>query len=121
MWSLAFKAVQSLGSKWLENRRAKSDAIAERELQIIRGERSADIASAEGMSASLKDEFLTIVLTIPLMVIFYASVWGDPAMTIQVKEAFAAMSTLPEWYQWSFMGCVAATFGLRSIKTLGSK
>jgi len=55
------------------------------------------------------------------MVIFYASVWGDPAMTIQVKEAFAAMSTLPEWYQWSFMGCVAATFGLRSIKTLGSK
>lgn len=121
MWSLAFEAIKSLGGKWLENRRAVSDAKAERKLQIIRGEREADAASAEGMSTSLKDEFLTIVLTIPLMVIFYASVWGDPAMVTQVKEAFTAMTALPEWYQWSFMGCVAATFGLRSIKTLGPK
>lgn len=121
MWSLAFEAVQELGSRWLKNRKAKSDAKAERELQIIRGERKADTASAEGMAASLKDEFLTIVLTTPLIVIFYASVWGDPAMITRVQSAFATMSTLPEWYQWSFWGCVVATFGLRSMKTLGFK
>jgi hypothetical protein len=71
------------------------------------------------MRGSIKDEYLTIVLTAPLIVIFYASVWGDPAMVSQVKSAFKAMSDLPEWYQWCFMGCVAATFGLRSIKTFG--
>ena len=81
----------------------------------------ADITSTEGMGSSLKDEYLTIVLTAPLIVIFYASVWGDPAMVAQVKEAFFAMSSLPEWYQWCFMGCVTATFGLRSIKTFGNK
>ena len=119
MWSLAFEADKSLGSKWLSNRAEKEAAKHEKEVQILRGEREADVKSAEGMSTSLKDEYLTIVLTAPLIVIFYASVWGDPAMVTQVKEAFTAMSTLPEWYQWCFMGCVAATFGLRSIKTFG--
>tara|TARA_B110000093_G_C12959191_1_gene406368 strand:- start:151 stop:513 length:363 start_codon:yes stop_codon:yes gene_type:complete len=119
MWSLAFEAVKSLGSKWLTNRGEKEAAKHEKEVQILRGEREADIKSTEGMSTSLKDEYLTIVLTAPLIVIFYASVWGDPAMVSQVKEAFSAMSSLPDWYQWCFMGCVAATFGLRSIKTFG--
>lgn len=119
MWSLAFDAIKTLGSSWLGNRKAKTEATMEKELQIIRGEREADIKSAEGMSTSIKDEYLTLVLTAPLIVIFYASVWGDPAMVTQVKEAFSAMSSLPEWYQWCFMGCVAATFGLRSIKTFG--
>lgn len=119
MWSLAFEAIRSLGSKWLKNRGEKEAAKHEKEVQILRGEREADIKSAEGMSTSIKDEYLTLVLTAPLIVIFYASVWGDPAMVSQVKEAFTAMSSLPEWYQWCFMGCVAATFGLRSIKTFG--
>ena len=119
MWSLAFDAVRSLGSKWLTNRGEKEAAKHEKEVQILRGEREADIKSAEGMSSSIKDEYLVLVLTAPLIVIFYASVWGDPAMVTQVEEAFSAMSTLPEWYQWSFMGAVAATFGIRSVKTFG--
>lgn len=119
MWSLGFDLLKSIGSKWLDNKKAKDDAKFTRELEIIRGERTADISSADGMATSLKDEFLTIVLTIPLIVIFYAAIWGDPAMIAQVKEAFEAMTSLPDWYQWCFMGCVAATFGLRSIKTLG--
>lgn len=119
IWSVALDAAQSLGSKWLTNRAEKQAAKHEKEVQIIKGEREADIKSAEGMSSSLKDEYLVLVLTAPLIVIFYASVWGDPAQVSQVKAAFAAMSALPEWYQWCFMGAVAATFGLRSIKTFG--
>ena len=119
MWGLAFKALTNIGYKWLDNRNKKSEAKLTKDLAIISGERKADAASADDMSKSLKDEFLTIVLTIPLAVIFYAAVWGDPAMITQVEMAFAAMSLLPEWYQWCFMGCVVATFGLRSVKTLG--
>jgi len=121
MWSLAFKALTKLGTKWLNNREKKSDAKLTRDLAILAGERSADVASANDMSTSLKDEFLTIVLTIPLGVIFYAAVWGDQTMIAQVELAFEVMSTLPDWYQWCFMGCVAATFGLRSVKAFGSK
>ena len=119
MWSLAFDAVRTLGSKWLSNKADKSAAKHEKELSILKGEREADIVSAEGMSNSVKDEYLTLVLTTPLIVIFYASVWGDPDMVSRVNDAFIAMSSLPEWYSWCVMGCVAATFGLRSIKSFG--
>jgi hypothetical protein len=121
MWGIALKALTGLGSDWLSNRKEKSAAKHTRELAILTGEREADVASANDMSTSLKDEFLTLVLTTPLAVVFYAAVWGDPAMIDQVKMAFDVMSNLPEWYQWSFMGCVAATFGLRSVKALGPK
>lgn len=119
MWQLAFSALTDLGGKWLSNRKKKSEAKLRKELAILAGEREADVASANDMSTSLKDEFLTIVLTIPLAVVFYAAVWGDPAMITQVELSFAVMSSLPEWYQWCFMGCVAATFGLRSVKAIG--
>lgn len=110
-----------IAKTWLDNRRSKNQAKHERELQVIRGEITADIASSEGMSSTLKDEYLTIILTTPLITIFYSAVWGDPAMIDQVQLAFAAMNDLPDWFQWSFMGCVAATFGIRSIKQFGGK
>ena len=121
MWGLAFNALKSLGGDWLSNRKAKSAAKLTKDLAIIAGERAADVVSATDMATSLKDEFLVIVLTTPLIVIFYAAVCGDPEMINQVTLAFEVMSTLPEWYQFCFMGCVAATFGLRSVKALGSK
>jgi hypothetical protein len=113
--------VVDLGKQWLDNRKAKSEAKHARELRVINGEIDSDVASSEGMSSTLKDEYLTLVLTTPLIVIFYSAVWGDPAMIDQVKLAFKAMSELPTWYQWSFMGCVAATFGIRSMKQFGGK
>jgi hypothetical protein len=119
--NIILTALASLGSKWFENKSRRDEAKHERELQIIRGERSADQASSEGMSTTLKDEYLTIILTTPLIVIFYSAVWGDPEMIDQVIKAFHAMSQLPDWFQWSFMGCVAATFGIRSIKSFGGQ
>jgi hypothetical protein len=121
MWGIAINAVRSLGSDWMSNRKAKSEAKLTKDLAIISGERAADAASASDMATSLKDEFLTLVLTAPLIVVFYAAVWGDPEMINQVTLAFEVMSALPEWYQFCFMGCVAATFGLRSVKALGPK
>jgi len=114
-------ALLSLGGQYFEKKAMKADAKHERDLEVIRGERSADVASSEGMSSTLKDEYLTIILTTPLIVIFYAAVWGEPEMIDRVIKAFNAMSQLPDWFQWSFMGCVAATFGIRSIKSFGGK
>ena len=116
---LSFAA--DIGKQWFSSRRAKTAAKHERELRIIAGTQEADIVSSEGMSSTIKDEYLTLILTSPLIVIFYSAVWGDPAMLEQVKVAFSAMDDLPDWFQWSFMGCVAATFGIRSIKQFGGK
>ena len=117
MFTTLATLVTSLGSQYMKNRAEKSAARHKVEIAKISGSVDADHASAEGMQHSLKDEFLTILLSTPLMVIFYASLWGDPSQIEQVKAAFTAMSDLPEWYTWSFMGCVVASFGLRTFKS----
>ena len=103
---------------WFGHKKAKTEAKREVELATIKAGDSADTAAAGGMSTSWKDEFLTVVFTIPMGVIFYAAVWGDPADIERVKDAFAAMQELPEWYMWSILGIVIGTFGLRGLAKL---
>jgi len=85
IWSAVLGTLKTLGSTWLKNKQLTSQAKAQKELQILAGDREADAASARGMAASLKDEYLTLVLSAPLIVIFYASVWGDPLMVIPLN------------------------------------
>lgn len=120
-WTALIDFAKEVTVRWLGNRREKSQAKHEAELAVIRGEQTADMASASDMRYSLKDEWLTVLLSVPLIVIFYSAVWGDPAQIEQVKLAFNAMNELPEWFTWAFLGCVAATFGLRSVKSLGGR
>ena len=120
-WAALIGLIKEASSNWLGNRREKAQAKHEAELAVIRGDQNADAASANDMRYSLKDEWLTVLLSVPLIVIFYSAVWGDVAQIEQVKLAFAAMNDLPEWFQWAFLGCVAATFGLRSVKSLGGR
>tara|TARA_Y100000004_G_C8834322_1_gene377591 strand:+ start:103 stop:477 length:375 start_codon:yes stop_codon:yes gene_type:complete len=107
--------IVKLGTTWLSNRSEKQQARHERDLRVIAGDQSADTAASSGMEASYKDEFLTLIFSIPLIVIFWESVWGDPESVQQVKAAFQAMGELPDWYQYAFLGCVIATFGLRGM------
>lgn len=106
---------------YIGHKKAKTEAKREVELKRIHAEANLDSVSASDMSTSWKDEYLTILFTIPMVVIFYAAVWGDPGTdetpsTIeQVKLAFSEMSALPEWYQFCVYGIVIGTFGLRTL------
>ena len=110
--------VETLGGVakgWFSHRQAKTEAKRDVEIKQIVAAADADTEATKGMAASWKDEYLTVLFSIPLIVVFYASVWGDPADIQQVKDAFAAMQELPEWYMWSIVGIVTGTFGLRGL------
>lgn len=100
---------------YFEHRKAKTDARREVELKRLHQLGEADVASASDMKTSWKDEYLVILFSIPLIVVFHAAVWGDPTDIDRVKEAFSAMNQLPEWYMWAITGIVAGTFGLRAL------
>ena len=66
---------------------------------------------------SLKDEWLVALFSIPLILSFCGE-WGR---TI-VAEGFAALETMPDWYQYTLGVIVAASFGVRSAtKFFGNK
>jgi len=71
---------------------------------------------AKGSASSWKDEWLTILFSIPLILAFI------PGMEEVVANGFLQLQAMPEWYQYSLGVIVAASFGVRSAtKFFGKK
>jgi hypothetical protein len=119
--------ISNLASTWLdgkvEEKKAQASAKvakAKAEATIMEkkatGEIDWDIAMAEGSKHSWKDEWLTILFSIPLILAFI------PGMEEVVKNGFEQLNQMPEWYQYSLGVIVAASFGVRSAtKFFGRK
>lgn len=64
---------------------------------------------AQQASSSLKDEWWTAIVSIPLILVFF------PGMVGYVREGFEVLNTLPEWYIQLVMIAFGASFGIRII------
>ena len=107
-----------LAKDWFQRRADKAQAKHERELRKINGEIDLDITSASDMRHSLKDEWLTIIFTIPMVVVFYGAIVDDPAVIGRITLAVETITQLPEWYVHIMYGIVAASFGLRTFSSI---
>ena len=72
---------------------------------------------AQGSQSSWKDEYLVILFSIPLILVFTGE-WGRTV----VAEGFAALEVMPQWYQYTLGVIVSASFAVRSAtKFFGGK
>ena len=96
---------------------AKAEAEAEVMKVAATHEAGWEKIMAQGSQNSWKDEWLVGLFSIPLILSFCGE-WGR---TI-VAEGFAALETMPNWYQYTLGVIVAASFGVRSAtKFFGKK
>ena len=96
---------------------AKAEAEAQIMLSAATSEAEWDRIMAKASANSWKDEWLTILFSIPLVLVFL----GDTGRDI-VANGFSALETMPDWYQYTFGVIVAASFGVRSAtKFFGKK
>ena len=74
---------------------------------------------AEASKNSWKDEWLTGVFSIPLILCFI------PSMVDHIQAGFNALATLPTWYHEILMVIVLASFGVKAgkglMETIGKK
>ena len=117
-----------LAGGWLKGKTDKQ--AAEAKLKLTEAEAKAKIMlsketsvadweriMAQGSQTSWKDEWLTILFSIPLVLVFL----GDTGRDI-VANGFSALETMPDWYQYTLGVIVAASFGVRSAtKFFGRK
>ena len=109
-----------LAGGWLKGKADKQ--AAEAKLKLTEAEAKAKIMlsketsvadweriMAQGSQTSWKDEWLTILFSIPLVLVFL----GDTGRDI-VANGFAALETMPQWYSYTLGVIVAASFGVRS-------
>jgi len=119
--------ISNIASTWLEgkveekkaqsaSKVAKAQAVAVVMQKKATGEIDWDLEMARGSQSSWKDEWLTILFSIPLILAFI------PGMEEVVANGFAQLNSMPEWYQYSLGVIVAASFGVRSAtKFFGKK
>ena len=128
MLNLLIGPIAELAGTWMsgkvEEKKAQAKtrvAKAEAEAIVMQkkatGEIDWDLEMAKGSASSWKDEWLTIIFSVPLVLSFCGD-WGRGV----VSDGFEALATMPEWYQYTLGVIVAASFGVRSAtKFFGKK
>ena len=113
-------AITELAGGWLKGKAEQK--AAEARAKVAKAEAEAEVMKvaatheagwekimAQGTVHSLKDEWLVLLFSIPLILAFCGQ-WGRDI----VADGFAALETMPEWYQYSLGGIVASSFAVRS-------
>ena len=110
---------EKVADVYIEKQRLK----AEIKLEVLRGKAAYEKAKTERAAQSegrdhewelesirnsgWKDEFVMLVLSIPMILVFIP--WTQPYIAI----GFENLSTTPDWYRWLVVMIYAATFGIR--------
>jgi len=81
--------------------------------KMAEGEIEYAIASQKNMQNSWRDEWFTIILSIPLLIVFGAIFFGKYEWIDKLKEGFQTLDSLPDWYIWALMAAIASSFGLK--------
>ena len=108
---------------WFKDKSAIKKAKVEGEIKAIHNasQNTADWEQlhAKGSQSSWKDEFWTIIFSIPL-VLGFTGEWGVAITT----SGFEALTDMPEWYQYTLVTMVLASFGIKmsgSVKKMLGK
>ena len=118
--------VANLAGPWLEGYVSEKKAKTEAKIVTIKseakikerqatGEIDWDIAQANASAGSWKDEWLTVLFSIPLVLAFI------PGCEDIVQIGFGQLQLMPDWYKYALSVIVAASFGVRSATKLFGK
>jgi hypothetical protein len=120
--------VGDLAGSWLKGKADEKKATSE--AKVAKAKAEAEVMKvaatheagwekimAQGSLTSWKDEWLTVLFSVPLILAFCGD-WGRQV----VADGFDALSTMPDWYQYSLGLIVSATFAMRGAsKFIGKK
>jgi len=98
----------------VEEARIKKDI----KLEALKNEGAWESIMAQGTHTSWKDEFFTIILSIPIMLVGYAVAMNEMDIISRLHDAFIALEALPDWYSYLLFLAVSASFGMRSVDKL---
>lgn len=112
MWSLLITPVAELIGGWLQGRKEIQQATISKEVAQLQNEANWDSVQAEASKASWKDEWLTLLVSIPMIMAFI------PSLKEEVLAGFNVLAQCPEWYQYLIGVVFAASFGIKKVTDL---
>jgi hypothetical protein len=103
-----------LAKDFVKGKADEKKAIQERKIQAIQNDANWEEKMADATKNSWKDEFFSVILSLPLLAVAYSVAMDDTAVIERLNAAFDTLNTLPEWYQYLLFIAVSASFGLKS-------
>ena len=125
MWLSAIKLAMNAGShiykKKQETKMMMANAQAKHAEKMASGELEYSGKLLEARQSDWKDEFILILLSLPILMLGF-SVWSDdPTHMEKMKLFFEYFSDLPFWYQTIFVGVIASVYGLKATDLIKRK
>ena len=120
MWFSAVKLALNAGThiykKKQETKMRMADAQAAHAEKMAKGELEYSGKLLESRQSDWKDEFVLVVLTLPILVIAYGVFSEDPAASAKIKEFFEQFQQLPSWFTNLWILVVASIYGIKGTQ-----
>ena len=120
MWLSAIKLALNAGThiykKKQETKMAMADAQHMAATKMARGETEYQGKLLEARESDWKDEFVLVVLTLPILVIAYGVFSDDPGAAAKKKEFFEQFQQLPSWFTNLWILVVASIYGIKGTQ-----
>ena len=107
-------AVASLAGTWMEGKVETQKAKVEVAKRVAAGEQEWNQTMASASASSWKDEWLTILVSIPLILAFT----GHEDI---VQRGFDALQSMPDFYKTAVGVVFAASFGVQQLTKMFKK
>ena len=120
MWFSAIKLAVNAGShifkKRQETKMLMADAQMKHAEKMASGETDYQGKLLEARQSDWKDEFVLVVLTLPILVIAYGVFSDDPGASAKIKEFFEQFQQLPSWFTNLWILVVASIYGIKGTQ-----
>ena len=113
---LAINAGSHIYKKKQETKMAMADAQHMAATKMARGESEYQGKLLEARQSDWKDEFVLVVLTLPILVIAYGVFSDDPAAMEKIKVFFEHFQALPSWFTNLWILVCASIFGIKGTQ-----
>ena len=118
-FSLAKVAIQAgshIFKKRQETKMMMADAQHHHAAKMAKGDIEYQGKLLEARQADWKDEFVLVVLTLPILVIAYGVFSEDPSASAKIKEFFEQFQQLPSWFTNLWILVVASIYGIKGTQ-----
>ena len=112
--------ITNIAGGYLKNKAEEKQAKHKAKMKVIENDGEWESKMADASAHSWKDEFWTIVLSVPIFMIGYAIVANDTTVIDRVQQGFVALAGLPEWYQYLLFIAISSSFGVKGVSKLMS-
>ena len=116
--SMAFKVGKHIYNNKQQTKMLISDAQRLHAERMSRGEIEYKSKIIESNDRGWKDEFVLILVSLPILLLAYSVFSDDPAIGERIDLFFEYFKNLPYWYQAIFIGVVSAIYGLKGANIM---